>query len=78
VITTLYEKSPEFARLWDGGVVEVGFHSYKAMHHPVVGMLNFDCVPVRDHYLICFTAPAGSPANDALRLLSAPGTRTRR
>jgi len=77
LITTLYEKSPEFARIWDRGVVEVGFHSYKAMHHPVVGLLNFDCVPVRDHYLICFTAPAGSPAYDALRLLSAPAAQAR-
>jgi transcription regulator MmyB-like protein len=77
VSTTLYEKSPEFARLWDGGAVEVGFHSYKAMRHPVVGTLNFDCVPVRDHYLICFTAPAGSPAYDALRLLSAPSHHSR-
>jgi len=77
LITTLYEQSPDFARLWDDGGVDVGFHSYKAMHHPVVGILHFDCVPVRDHYLICFTAPAGSPAYEALRVLSTPGTRVR-
>ena len=40
---------------------------------PVVGMLEFDCVPVRDHYLICFTAPVGSPSCDAMRLLAASG-----
>jgi len=77
VITTLYARSPEFARLWDRGVVEVGFHEYKAMHHPVVGRLNVDCVPVRDHFLVCFTAPPGSPAYYALRLLSAPAAGAR-
>jgi transcriptional regulator with XRE-family HTH domain len=73
LITTLYERSPEFARLWEDGDVEVGYHRYRTMRHPVVGTLEFDCVPVRDHYLICFTAPVGSPSYDALRLLSVPG-----
>jgi transcriptional regulator with XRE-family HTH domain len=29
VITTLYERSPEFAHLWDDGGVDVGFHKYE-------------------------------------------------
>ena len=69
MIKNLYERSPEFALLWDDGCVEVGFHAYKTMRHPVVGMLELDCVPVRDHYLICFTAPLGSPSHEALRQL---------
>jgi transcriptional regulator with XRE-family HTH domain len=74
MIDTLYQHSPEFAGLWDGRSVEVGFHPYKTMQHPVVGALDLDCVPMRDHLLICFTAPLGNPSYDALRLLSAIGT----
>jgi hypothetical protein len=35
----------------------------------VVGLLELDCVPVRDHYLICLTAPLGSESYEALHQL---------
>jgi len=31
-------------------------------------------VPMRDQYLVCFTAEHGSPSHEALRLLAVVGT----
>jgi transcriptional regulator with XRE-family HTH domain len=78
MVTTLYQRSAEFAKLWDGHHVETGFHHHKTVQHPMVGTLQLNCdtlaVPMRDQYLVCFTAEHGSPSHNALRLLSVVGT----
>jgi transcriptional regulator with XRE-family HTH domain len=78
MVSTLYERSAEFARLWDDHHVETGHHHQKTMNHPMVGTLELNCdmlaVPMRDQYLVCFTAERGSPSHEALRLLSVVGT----
>jgi transcriptional regulator with XRE-family HTH domain len=77
MIKTLYQHSAEFAALWDDHEVEAGFHHHKTMQHPVVGTLRLNCdtlaVPMRDQYLVCFTAEHGSPSHEALRLLAVVG-----
>jgi transcriptional regulator with XRE-family HTH domain len=78
MVSTLRERSAEFATLWDDHHVETGSHHYKTMRHPVVGTLQLNCdtlaVPMRDQYLVCFTAEHGSLSHQALRLLSVVGT----
>lgn len=78
MVTTLHKHSAEFAQLWDDHHVENGFHHHKTMHHPMVGTLQLNCdtlaVPMRDQYLVCFTAERGSSSHNALRLLSVVGT----
>lgn len=78
MVATLREHSAEFAELWDGHHVETGFYHVKTMQHPVVGTLQLNCaalaVPMRDQYLVCYTAEHGSPSHEALRLLSVVGT----
>ncbi|WP_446220063.1 helix-turn-helix transcriptional regulator [Micromonospora sp. IBHARD004] len=78
MVDTLYRRSAEFAQLWDVHHVETGHHHRKLMHHPMVGTLELNCdtlaVPMRDQYLVCFTAQRGSPSHEALRLLSVVGT----
>jgi transcriptional regulator with XRE-family HTH domain len=78
MIATLNKRSPEFATLWHDHHVEEGFHHRKVMRHPVVGRLQLNCdtlaVPMRDQYLVCFTAERGSLSHEALRLLSVVGT----
>jgi transcriptional regulator with XRE-family HTH domain len=78
MVATLRRDSAEFAELWDGHHIETGFHHHKIMQHPVVGTLRLNCdtlaVPMRDQYLVCFTAEHGSPSHEALRLLAVVGT----
>jgi transcriptional regulator with XRE-family HTH domain len=78
MVSTLRRRSAEFAALWDENYVEIGFHHRKTMQHPVVGQLQLNCdalaVPLRDQFLVCFTAPFGSPSHEALKLLSVVGT----
>ncbi|KUJ38614.1 helix-turn-helix transcriptional regulator [Streptomyces sp. MI02-2A] len=78
MVETLYKRSPEFAELWDHHHIDSGSHHHKTMQHPVVGTLQLNCdtlaVPMRDQYLVCFTAERGSPSHNALRLLSVVGT----
>jgi transcriptional regulator with XRE-family HTH domain len=78
MVRKLYEHSAEFAELWDDHHVETGFHHHKIMQHPVVGTLRLNCdtlaVPIRDQYLVCFTAERGSSSHETLRLLSVVGT----
>lgn len=44
----------------------------------MVGKLQPNCdtlaVPMRDKYLVCFTAEHGSPSHNAIQLLSVVGT----
>ncbi|MFG1710754.1 helix-turn-helix domain-containing protein [Nonomuraea sp. M3C6] len=78
MVNTLHKESAEFAELWDDHHVESGSHHHKIMQHPVVGTLQLNCdtlaVPMRDQYLVCFTAERGSPSHNALRLLYVVGT----
>jgi hypothetical protein len=78
MVSTLRRQSPEFAEMRDDHHVQTGFHHHKTMQHPVVGPLRLNCdtlaVPMRDQYIVCFTAERGSPSHQALRLLSVVGT----
>ncbi|MDX2644278.1 helix-turn-helix transcriptional regulator [Streptomyces sp. PA03-1a] len=78
MVGTLHKQSTEFAELWDGHHVESGAHHRKTMQHPLVGTLQLNCdtlaVPMRDQFLVCFTAERGSLSHNALRLLSVVGT----
>lgn len=78
MVKTLSKYSAEFADLWDDHHVEIGFQHRKTMQHPMVGALELNCdtlvVPMRDQYLVCFTAVHGSPSEEAMRLLAVVGT----
>jgi MmyB-like transcription regulator ligand binding domain len=78
MVRMLSRHSAEFAELWNDHEVEIGFQHFKTMVHPMVGSLELNCdtlaVPMRDQYLVCFTAERGSSSEEALRLLSVVGT----
>jgi transcriptional regulator with XRE-family HTH domain len=78
MVATLRKHSSEFAELWDEHHVETAFYHVKIMQHPVIGTLQLNCaalaVPMRDQYIVCYTAEHGSPSQQALRLLSVVGT----
>ncbi|MEG3616248.1 helix-turn-helix transcriptional regulator [Isoptericola haloaureus] len=67
-----------FAHLWDSGVVGVHASHTKAVHHPVVGLLELDydvlAAPGSDLRLVACTAAPGSEAAERLDLLRVLGT----
>ncbi|WP_301127840.1 helix-turn-helix transcriptional regulator [Streptomyces cacaoi] len=67
----------EFARLWEQHDVQARPAFTKTFQHPAVGRLTLDCDALaltdRDQYLVLYSAPAGSPAADALALLDVLG-----
>ena len=73
LIGELREGSPEFARLWDRHDVQSGPMLTKTFEHPVVGRITVDCdalaLTERDQHLVLYSAPAGSPAAEALAFL---------
>lgn len=77
LVRELLRKSPEFARLWPSRDVSGAHHLAKTIDHPQVGPIELTCdvlvVPDRDQHLVLFTAEPGTPAYDALRLLSVIG-----
>ena len=78
LIRELLRKSPEFAELWPSRDVYFEQHLAKTVTHPEVGPISLTCdilvVPERDQHVVLFTAEPGSPAEEALRLLSVIGT----
>ncbi|HVX43501.1 MAG TPA: helix-turn-helix transcriptional regulator [Mycobacteriales bacterium] len=71
----LSAKSPEFAHWWAQHDVAVCERGQKEFLHPAVGRMVLDYYVLAlpdgiDQKLITYTAPAGSPAQDALDLLA--------
>ncbi|QIS21426.1 helix-turn-helix transcriptional regulator [Nocardia terpenica] len=78
LIAELRSGSPEFARLWESHDVLSEPALRKTIHHPVVGTVVVNCdvlqIADRDQQVVLYTAEPGSPAEEALRLLSVIGT----
>lgn len=78
LIGRLRAASAEFRDLWDQIDVETRRSSRKRLHHPSVGWITLDCDALHDsendHWIILYTAPAGTADREALRLLSVIGT----
>jgi transcriptional regulator with XRE-family HTH domain len=77
LVEELRAGSPEFARLWERHDVQAAPALTKTFRHPVVGEITVDCDALaltdRDQHLVLYSAPAGSPAAEALALLNVLG-----
>jgi transcriptional regulator with XRE-family HTH domain len=77
LVVSCRTRSPEFARLWDSGVVGVHESDRKTVRHPQVGDLTLDCdvltVPGADLRIVAYTAARGTPDADRLDLLRVVG-----
>jgi transcriptional regulator with XRE-family HTH domain len=77
LIDELRAGSPEFARLWERHDVHAGTTLSKTFDHPVVGPVTVDCDALAltdsDQQLVLYSAPAGSPAAEALAFLAVVG-----
>lgn len=78
LVQRLSAASAEFRDLWDQIDVETRRSSRKRLHHPTIGWITLDCDalhdPENDHWIVLYTAPAGTTDREALRLLSVIGT----
>ncbi|MEV4177448.1 transcriptional regulator, partial [Nonomuraea sp. NPDC049709] len=78
LVAELRAGSAEFARLWASHDVSPAPSLRKTLHHPLVGPITLNCngldVSDRDQHVVIYTADPGSPAEEALRLLSVIGT----
>ncbi|AHH96723.1 helix-turn-helix transcriptional regulator [Kutzneria albida] len=75
LIGELSMKSPEFRTLWAQHAVKQKTNGAKRINHPLVGELELSYVTMAlrgdsDQVLITYAAPAGSPAEERLRLLA--------
>lgn len=77
IVTRLRRSSPEFAALWETGDVAVRRGERKRIVHPTLGVIDVNCQNLLSEdgrqRLLFFTAPAGSPAVEQLRLLAVIG-----
>ncbi|ONI92095.1 hypothetical protein ALI22I_05595 [Saccharothrix sp. ALI-22-I] len=77
LVGELLRRSPEFAALWPSPEVSDQRHLSKTIDHPQLGPIALTCdilvVPERDQHVVLFTAEPGTPAHEALRLLSVIG-----
>jgi hypothetical protein len=77
LIERLAGSSARFVELWAERDVRVSRSNRKRIHHPVVGWLDLDCEglhdPVRDQWVIFYTAAPGTLSHEALRLLRVVG-----
>ncbi|MFD7466616.1 helix-turn-helix transcriptional regulator [Streptomyces tendae] len=82
LVDELHDASPEFTRLWERHDVRATPTLTKTFRHPVVGEVTVDCDSLvlddRDQRLVLYSAPAGSPAAEALALLDVLGSRADR
>ncbi|MFF0145029.1 MmyB family transcriptional regulator [Amycolatopsis sulphurea] len=80
LIADLRAGSEEFARLWARHEVAVEPTPRKTFRHPAVGPITVNCdvleISDRDQQVVFYSAPPGSPAEEALRLRSVLGTQT--
>ncbi|GAA5040322.1 transcriptional regulator with XRE-family HTH domain [Thermocatellispora tengchongensis] len=78
LVAELLDGSAEFARLWASHDVSPEPSLRKTLHHRMVGPITLNChvldISDRDQHLVIYTADPGSPAEEALRLLSVIGT----
>ncbi|WP_344660369.1 helix-turn-helix transcriptional regulator [Catenulispora subtropica] len=78
LVEELRTRSPRFAELWERHDVQLRRSDHKTVLHPVVGRITLDCevmfTPEHDQRLIIHSAPAGTPAHQALALLRVLGT----
>ncbi|MDA2808766.1 helix-turn-helix transcriptional regulator [Nocardiopsis suaedae] len=78
LVRELLEGSAEFAELWDSHDVCARPALCKTLRHPVVGPVTVVCdvldIADRDQQVVIYTAEPGTPAEEALRLLSVVGT----
>jgi len=78
LVTELHSGSEEFARVWATHDVNAQTALCKTFQHPLVGNVTVNCdvldVTDRDQRVVIYTADPGSPAEEALRLLSVVGT----
>jgi transcriptional regulator with XRE-family HTH domain len=77
MVARLLRSGPEFADLWATGDVAVRRGDRKRVHHATLGTLDVHCQNLFSEdgrqRLQFFTAPAGGPAVDQLRLLGVIG-----
>ncbi|QUQ67742.1 helix-turn-helix transcriptional regulator [Kutzneria sp. CA-103260] len=77
LVRELLRHSPEFAARWPSPAISGHQHLVKTVDHPQLGPITLNCdilaVPERDQEVVLFTAEAGTPAQEALRLLSVIG-----
>ncbi|WP_432826806.1 helix-turn-helix transcriptional regulator [Dactylosporangium sp. CA-092794] len=77
LVRELLRHSQEFAALWPAREVPGESHLRKTIDHPEIGQIDLTCdmlmVPDRDQHMVLLTAEPGTPAHDALRLLSVVG-----
>ncbi|MFB8278765.1 helix-turn-helix transcriptional regulator [Nocardia colli] len=78
LVAELLAGSPEFARLWASHDIRAEPTLCKIFEHPLVGPIAVNCdvldVADRDQRVVIYTATPGSPAEQALQLLSVIGT----
>ncbi|MDA0563809.1 helix-turn-helix transcriptional regulator [Streptomonospora sp. S1-112] len=78
LVGDLLAGSAEFARMWAVHDVRPGPALRKTVNHPQVGPVTVNCdvldIADRDQRVVIYTADPGSPAEEALRLLSVIGT----
>jgi transcriptional regulator with XRE-family HTH domain len=81
LVGDLRDGSAEFARLWRRHDVQAAPVLTKTFRHPVVGPVTVDCdsfaLTDSDQHLVLYSAPAGSPAAEALALLNVLGADAR-
>jgi transcriptional regulator with XRE-family HTH domain len=78
LVGDLLSGSAEFARLWAAHDVRAEPTLRKTVDHPLIGPITVNCdvldITDRDQRVVIYTAEPGSPAEEALRLLSVIGT----
>ncbi|MFJ7998294.1 helix-turn-helix transcriptional regulator [Streptomyces sp. NPDC096310] len=78
LVRDLLTGSAEFARLWDSHDVRAEPTLRKTVNNPLLGPITVNCdlldITDRDQQVVIYTAEPGSPAEEALRLLSVIGT----
>ncbi|TDD23247.1 helix-turn-helix transcriptional regulator [Nonomuraea diastatica] len=80
LVAELLAGSAEFALVWASHDVSPEPSLRKTLHHRLVGPITLNCnvldISDRDQHVVIYTADPGSPAEDALRLLSVIGTQS--
>ncbi|MEW2498712.1 helix-turn-helix transcriptional regulator [Streptomyces nodosus] len=78
LVDDLLAGSVEFAQLRAAHDVRAEPTLRKTVHHPLIGPITVNCdvldITDRDQQVVIYTAEPGSPAEEALRLLSVIGT----
>jgi transcriptional regulator with XRE-family HTH domain len=80
LVSTLLERSPEFAELWERHEVARRFEDHKTLVHPEIGPIDVDCQCLftedRSQALLVLTAAPHTEAAEKLALLGVVGTQT--